>query len=124
MFNLMETPVEIADMPNAKPLQIGPQITFDNVHFHYTSNRPILNGLSFEAPAGKTIAIVGPSGAGKLTISRLLFRFYDIQAGTISIDGQNIQHVQQDSLRSAIGMVPQDTVLFNDTIGYYSLWPS
>ncbi len=119
MFNLMETPVEIADMPNAKPLQIGPgQITFDNVHFHYTSNRPILNGLSFEVPAGKTIAIVGPSGAGKSTISRLLFRFYDIQAGTISIDGQNIQHVEQDSLRSASGMVPQDTVLFNDTIGY------
>ncbi|MGB2061388.1 MAG: ABCB family ABC transporter ATP-binding protein/permease [Candidatus Puniceispirillales bacterium] len=119
MFNLMETPVEIADMPNARPLQIGPgQITFNNVHFHYTSNRPILNGLSFEVPAGKTIAIVGPSGAGKSTISRLLFRFYDIQAGTISIDGQNIQHVQQDSLRSAIGMVPQDTVLFNDTIGY------
>ncbi|MEK9910701.1 MAG: ATP-binding cassette domain-containing protein, partial [Candidatus Puniceispirillum sp.] len=84
----------------------------------YGEDRTILNDLSFEVPAGKTIAIVGPSGAGKSTISRLLYRFYDIQSGTITIDGQDIKTVQQDSLRAAIGMVPQDTVLFNDTIGY------
>ena len=119
MFGLLEAQVEIADMPNAKPLKLGPgHIRFDNVHFYYSSDRPILSGLSFEVPAGKTLAIVGPSGTGKSTISRLMYRFYDIQAGTISIDGQNIQQVQQDSLRAAIGIVPQDTVLFNDTIGY------
>ena len=117
MFNLMETPVEIADMPNAKPLQIGPgQITFDNVHFHYTSNRPILNGLSFEVPAGKTIAIVGPSGAGKSTIL-VLFRFYDIRAEQ-SARWAEYPACSRMVCVPAIGMVPQDTVLFNDTIGY------
>ena len=86
------------------------------MQFHYGSGRPILKGISFEVPAGKTVAIVGPSGAGKSTISRLLYRFYDLEKGTITIDGQDISTVQQDSLRAVIGMVPQDTVLFNDTI--------
>jgi len=88
------------------------------VHFAYDSNRPILKGISFEVPAGKTVAIVGPSGAGKSTISRLLFRFYDIQSGSVTIDGQDVRDVTQESLRKVIGMVPQDTVLFNDTIAY------
>ncbi|MCB8829437.1 ATP-binding cassette domain-containing protein, partial [Escherichia coli] len=86
--------------------------------FAYDPQRPILKGVSFEVPAGKTVAIVGPSGAGKSTLSRLLYRFYDIQGGSISIDGQDIRDVTQESLRAVIGMVPQDTVLFNDTIAY------
>ena len=119
MFGLLESPVEIADRDGAKALDIrAGHIRFDHVHFSYGEDRTILNDLSFEVPAGKTIAIVGPSGAGKSTISRLLYRFYDIHSGTITIDGQDIKTVQQDSLRAAIGMVPQDTVLFNDTIGY------
>jgi ABC-type transport system involved in Fe-S cluster assembly fused permease/ATPase subunit len=96
----------------------GRNVSFKDVHFAYDPARPILKGVSFEVPAGKTVAIVGPSGAGKSTISRLLFRFYDVQSGSIVIDGQDVRDVTQDSLRAAIGMVPQDTVLFNDTIAY------
>jgi ATP-binding cassette subfamily B protein len=100
-------------------------LRFEDVRFSYDPERPILKGLSFEVPAGKTVAIVGPSGAGKSTISRLLFRLYDISSGKILIDGQDIRNVTQTSLRAAIGMVPQDTVLFNDTIRYnirYGRW--
>jgi len=93
-------------------------VRFEDVHFHYDANREILRGISFEIPAGRTVALVGPSGAGKSTISRLLFRFYEVTGGRITIDGQDLRDVTQESLRAAIGMVPQDTVLFNDTIGY------
>ena len=119
MFKLLSVEKEIADKPDAKPLDVSDgEIRFDNVHFHYDEERPILKGISFHVPAGKTVAIVGPSGAGKSTISRLLFRFYDVVKGSITIDGQDLREVRQVSLRSHIGMVPQDTVLFNDTIGY------
>jgi ABC-type transport system involved in Fe-S cluster assembly fused permease/ATPase subunit len=119
MFKLLDQDPEISDAPGAKPLAVtGPVIRFEDVTFHYDADRPILKGVSFEVPAGKTVAIVGPTGAGKSTISRLLFRFYDVTGGRITIDGQDIRDVTQESLRSAIGMVPQDTVLFNDTIGY------
>ena len=119
MFELLNREAEIKDMPGAKPLVVTQgSIRFKNVHFAYEPARPILKGVDFEVPAGKMIAIVGPSGAGKSTISRLLFRFYAPQEGQITIDGQDIGTVQQASLRAAIGMVPQDTVLFNDTIGY------
>jgi len=119
MFDLLDVKEEVRDRPDASPLAVGEgRVVFEDVHFAYDPNRPILKGVSFEVPAGKTIAIVGPSGAGKSTISRLLFRFYDIQSGSIRIDGQDIRDVSQDSLRAAIGMVPQDTVLFNDTIRY------
>ena len=91
---------------------------FEDVVFHYDADRPILKGISFEVPAGRTVAIVGPSGAGKSTISRLLFRFYDVTGGRITIDGQDVRDVTQESLRKATGMVPQDTVLFNDTVAY------
>jgi len=119
MFDLLEVDAEVKDAEGAQDLAIANgSITFRNVHFAYDANRPILKGLSFEVPAGKTVAVVGPSGAGKSTISRLLYRFYDVQQGEILIDGQNIRDVTQKSLRNAIGMVPQDTVLFNDTIAY------
>jgi ATP-binding cassette, subfamily B, heavy metal transporter len=123
MFALLNTEKEIADIPHAKPLQIdsysrGPDVRFENVSFHYEVKREILRDISFNIPAGTITAVVGQSGAGKSTLARLLFRFYDIQSGRILIDGQNIMDVQQASLRKAIGIVPQDTVLFNDTIAY------
>jgi ABC-type transport system involved in Fe-S cluster assembly fused permease/ATPase subunit len=119
LFGLLETPAEITDSPKACDLTVpSGTIRFDNVHFHYADDRPILRGISFDVPAGKTVAIVGQSGAGKSTISRLLCRFYDVTNGSISIDGQDIRSVKATSLRAAIGVVPQDTVLFNDTIGY------
>ncbi len=126
MFSILSQNPEILDKPGAPALNVREgRIVFDNVYFHYEPERPILKGVSFEAPPGKTIAIVGPSGAGKSTISRLMFRFYEPQGGRITIDGQNILDVTQESLRAAIGMVPQDTVLFNDSIGYnirYGRW--
>ncbi|WP_035007679.1 ABCB family ABC transporter ATP-binding protein/permease [Candidatus Bartonella washoeensis] len=119
MFDLLDVQEEIVDKSDAKPLIIsGGTIRFNQVKFSYDSNRQILKEIDFEVPGGKTVAIVGPSGAGKSTISRLLFRFYDVDAGSITIDGQDIRDVTQKSLREAIGMVPQDTVLFNDTIAY------
>ena len=119
MFAILSQNPEIEDVPGAQPLKVtNGVVRFENVDFAYDPGRPILRGVSFEAPAGHTIAIVGPSGAGKSTISRLLFRFYEPNAGRILIDGQNIGAVTQSSLRAAIGMVPQDTVLFNDTILY------
>jgi len=119
MFLLLDQPPEIQDAPDARPLAVkGPVLQFDDVKFHYDPDRPILKGISFEVPAGKTIAVVGPSGAGKSTISRLIYRFYDVIEGRILIDGQDVRDVTQPSLRGAIGMVPQDTVLFNDTIAY------
>jgi ABC-type transport system involved in Fe-S cluster assembly fused permease/ATPase subunit len=119
MFSILRQNAEIADNPGAKAFVAGKgRIVFDHVSFAYDKARPILKDISFEVPAGKTVAIVGPSGAGKSTISRLLFRFYDVTGGDILIDGQNIAEVQQESLRRAIGMVPQDTVLFNDTVRY------
>ncbi len=119
MFDLLEVEAEVVDSPSAKPLHIGSgAVSFRDVQFAYDPERPILKGISFDVPAGKTIAIVGPSGAGKSTISRLLYRFYDIQSGSITIDGQDIRSVTQKSLRAVVGMVPQDTVLFNDTLAY------
>jgi ABC-type transport system involved in Fe-S cluster assembly fused permease/ATPase subunit len=119
MFRLMDTEVEVKDLPGAPALAIRqPTVAFDNVIFGYETDRTILHGLSFEAPASRQIAIVGPSGAGKSTIARLLFRFYDPWFGRILIDGQDIREITQESLRAAIGIVPQDTVLFNETIGY------
>jgi ATP-binding cassette subfamily B protein len=119
MFSLLDTPAEVTDAPDAKPLDVrGGHVRFEGVHFGYEPEREILKGLSFDAPPGTRLAIVGPSGAGKSTIARLLYRFYDPTAGRICVDGQDIAHVTQASLREAIGIVPQDTVLFNDTIGY------
>lgn len=119
MFDLLDVDQEIKDKPNAPILDAGDgRISFDNVHFAYDSARPILKGVSFDIPAGKTVAIVGPSGAGKSTLSRLLFRFYDVQSGAVKINGQDLRDVTQTSVRKVIGMVPQDTVLFNDTIAY------
>jgi ABC-type transport system involved in Fe-S cluster assembly fused permease/ATPase subunit len=126
MFSILAKEPEIKDKPGAPPLQVrAGNIRFENVSFAYEPARPIFKGLSFEVKAGRTVAIVGPSGAGKSTISRLLFRFYDVSGGRILIDGQDIRDVTQASLRAAIGMVPQDTVLFNDTIRYnirYGRW--
>ncbi len=119
MFDLLDVPQEVRDRPGAPALKASEgTVRFEDVHFSYDAKRPILKGISFEVPAGRTVAIVGPSGAGKSTLSRLLFRFYDIQSGAILIDGQDIRDVTQESLRAAVGMVPQDTVLFNDTIAY------
>jgi ATP-binding cassette, subfamily B, heavy metal transporter len=126
MFRLLDIPAEVEDRPGAPALAVTRGvIRFDNVRFSYEPAREILKGISFEVPANAKVAIVGPSGAGKSTISRLLFRFYDVSSGRILIDGQDIRDVRQDSLRAAIGIVPQDTVLFNDTIGYnirYGSW--
>jgi ATP-binding cassette subfamily B protein len=126
MFSILARDPEIMDAPDARPLKVSfGNIRFENVSFAYDPARRILKGISFEVPAGKTVAVVGPSGAGKSTISRLLFRFYDLLGGRILIDGQDIAMVTQKSLRQAIGMVPQDTVLFNDTIRYnirYGRW--
>jgi len=126
LFSILSRPAEIVDRAGAEPVKVSAGIVrFDNVCFAYEPARQILKGVSFEVPAGKTVAIVGPSGAGKSTISRLLFRFYEVTSGRILIDGQDIRDVTQKSLRAAIGMVPQDTVLFNDTIRYnirYGRW--
>ncbi len=119
MFRLIDTDIEVRDAPGAPALVVSrPTLTFDNVVFGYERDRTILNGLSFEVPAGSQVAIVGPSGAGKSTIARLVFRFYDPWSGRILIDGQDIAQVTQASLRAHIGIVPQDSVLFNETIGY------
>jgi ABC-type transport system involved in Fe-S cluster assembly fused permease/ATPase subunit len=119
MMDILEQNPEIADKPGATPLAVtGGTIRFEDVAFRYEADRPILKGLSFEVPAGKMVAIVGPSGAGKSTISRILMRFYDISGGRVTIDGQDIRDITQTSLRAAMGVVPQDTVLFNDTIRY------
>lgn len=126
MFGVIGREAEIKDAPGAQPLAVSAgTVRFEDVRFAYEPTRPILKGISFEVPAGKTVAIVGPSGAGKSTISRLLFRLYDVSGGKILIDGQDIRQVTQASLRASIGMVPQDTVLFNDTIRYnirYGRW--
>jgi ATP-binding cassette, subfamily B, heavy metal transporter len=126
MFVMLAREPEIQDKPDAKPLAIKRgAIRFENVSFAYEPDRDILKGVTFEVPAGHKVAVVGPSGAGKSTISRLLFRFYDVSGGRISIDGQDIRDVTQKSLRAVIGVVPQDTVLFNDTIRYnirYGRW--
>lgn len=119
MFGILSVEREIEDAPGAPPLRVSAgAIEFDDVHFSYDARRPILQGVSFRVPPGETVAIVGASGAGKSTISRILFRFYDIQSGGVRIDGQDVRAVRQGSLRAAIGIVPQDTVLFNDTILY------
>ena len=119
MFDLLEQPAEISDAPDAKELKVeGGRIELDHVEFGYEATRAILKGVSISAEPGQTIAIVGPTGSGKSTIGRLLFRFYDVGAGALRIDGQDVRSVTQNSLHSAIGVVPQDTVLFNDTIRY------
>ncbi|MBV8798878.1 MAG: ABC transporter ATP-binding protein/permease [Alphaproteobacteria bacterium] len=119
MFRLLHQPQEVKDKPGAKPLIVtGGEIRFENVVFSYEPERVVLKGISFHVPAGKTVAIVGPSGAGKSTISRILYRFYDIKSGSVRIDGQDIRDVTQASLREKIGIVPQDTVLFNDSVRY------
>ena len=120
MFVLMDREREVADAPNAPDLncQHNAHLKFENVSFAYEADRPILHNISFEIPSGKTVAVVGPSGSGKSTLARLMFRFYDVQQGCISINGQDIRQVTQHSVRKALGIVPQDTVLFNDTVAY------
>ncbi len=119
MFKLLQEDPEIRDLENAPALQVGSgEVRFEQVQFHYNADRPILRGVSFTVPAGSKLAVVGHSGAGKSTLARLLFRFYDVSAGRILINGQDIREVSQQSLREAIGIVPQDTVLFNDSVGY------
>lgn len=119
MFDLLDTPGEIVDAANAAPLHVtAGHVRFEDVHFGYDPGREILKGIDLDIPAGRTLAVVGPSGAGKSTLARLMYRFYDLTGGRITIDGQDISEVTQASLRAAIGIVPQDTVLFNDTIGY------
>ncbi|WP_218241146.1 ABCB family ABC transporter ATP-binding protein/permease [Comamonas fluminis] len=121
MFTLMDKEREVADASGAQPLQISgqsPEVRFENVQFAYDPSRPILKDVSFTIPAGKTVAVVGPSGSGKSTLARLLFRFYDVQSGHVRIGGQDIRDVTQESVRQAVGIVPQDTVLFNDTVEY------
>ena len=119
MFSLMDRKPEIEDKPDAKPIKVGSgRVEFSNVDFHYEADRPILKDVSFTIEPGQTVAIVGPTGAGKSTLSRILFRFYDISSGQVLVDGEDIQAVTQDSLRRILGIVPQDTVLFNDTLGY------
>jgi ATP-binding cassette subfamily B protein len=119
MFDLIDTPSEVVDAPGARPLAVGAgHVRFEDVRFGYDEGQPILKGIDLDIPAGHTLAVVGPSGAGKSTLARLMYRFYDLTGGRITIDGQDLAQVTQDSLRAAIGIVPQDTVLFNDTIGY------
>uniref|UniRef100_UPI003B515848 ABCB family ABC transporter ATP-binding protein/permease n=1 Tax=Roseovarius indicus TaxID=540747 RepID=UPI003B515848 len=119
MFGLLEQDPDVRDKPDAKPLHVsGGAVTLDDITFGYDPERPILKGVSLNVPAGQTVAIVGPSGSGKSTIGRLLFRFYDVQNGSLKIDGQDVRDITQKSLHDAIGVVPQDTVLFNDTVGY------
>lgn len=119
MFDLLEQPTDVADKPDAKPLTVrGGTVRFEDVHFGYNPERAILHGINLEVPAGRSVAIVGPSGSGKSTIGRLVFRFYDVQGGAVTIDGQDVRDVTQQSLHDAIGVVPQDTVLFNDTVRY------
>ena len=119
MFDLLEQPADVNDKPDAKPIEVrGGEVVFDDILFGYEAARPILKGVSIKVPAGQTVAIVGPSGSGKSTIGRLLFRFYDVDGGALRIDGQDVRDVTQASLHAMVGVVPQDTVLFNDTIFY------